>query len=154
MAPGRWLRGLIKPDLEIREISFPQEFLEVYSLWANAGDGVHIGRSDSYEEIQKKLERDPDLFLVAVMSGQIIGTVMGGFDGRRGLMYHLVVHQNYRQQGIGDGLVSTLEERLRQKGCIRYYLLVTKDNQDAIRFYAKRNFQSLDHLLVFGKDIV
>jgi hypothetical protein len=73
----------------IRTFVYPDDFAAVYELWANAGPGLHLGRSDSQDEIAKKLERDPDLFLVAEMDGRIVGAVVGGFDGRRGLVYHL-----------------------------------------------------------------
>ena len=53
--------------------------------------GVHVGRSDTPAEIEKKLARDPDLFLVAECEQQIIGSVIGGYDGRRGMIYHLAV---------------------------------------------------------------
>ena len=86
------------------------------------------------EEILKKLQRDPDLFLVATHEGKIIGTVIGGFDGRRGLIYHLAVDKNYREQGIGSQLMDEVENRLREKGCIKSYLLVTKENESAMRF--------------------
>ncbi|MBK5108784.1 MAG: GNAT family N-acetyltransferase [Anaerolineales bacterium] len=44
---------------------------------------------------------DPDLFLVVEHRGKIIGTVMGGYDGRRGFVYQLAVQEDYRRQGIG-----------------------------------------------------
>ena len=76
-------------------------------------------RSDTPAEIEKKLTRDPDLFLVAEHDNKIIGTVIGGFDGRRGLLYHLAVDGSFRGQGIGTLLLSEVESRLRLKGCRR-----------------------------------
>jgi ribosomal protein S18 acetylase RimI-like enzyme len=99
------------------------------------------------------LERDADLFMVAEADGKIVGSVLGGFDGRRGMMYHLAVAREYRQQGIGALLVDELERRLRAKGCIRYYLLVTKDNLEAIRFYEQRGWMRMD-LYAYGKDLL
>jgi ribosomal protein S18 acetylase RimI-like enzyme len=125
----------------------------VYRLWANAGEGIHLRRSDEAEEIEKKIQRDPDLFLVAEAEGEIIGAVLGGYDGRRGMMYHLAVAPSYRNRGIGEALMDELERRLRAKGCIRYYLLVTKDNETAIRFYERRGWAVMDDLLVYGKDL-
>lgn len=136
----------------IRVFQYPDDYEEVFRLWSRAGEGIHIRKSDEPEEIQKKLSRDPDLFLVAENGGEIIGTVIGGFDGRRGMMYHLAVEETYRKQGIGSMLVKELENRLRQKGCVRYYLLVTRDNEEAIHFYKKRGWQAMDEL-IFGKDL-
>ena len=75
----------------IREFHFPEDYDAARRLWEGAGPGIHIRRSDEPGEIQKKLQRDPDLFLVAEADGQLIGTVLGGFDGRRGMVYHLAV---------------------------------------------------------------
>jgi ribosomal protein S18 acetylase RimI-like enzyme len=140
-------------EINIRNFSFPQDYKPVLALWQNAGDGVRLGRSDSLDEIEKKLLRDPDLFLLAEDQGRIVGSVIGGFDGRRGLVYHLAVSLGCRQKGLGDRLMRELEDRLRAKGCLRVYLLVTKDNLGAIRFYEKRGWGKMD-LHIYAKDIV
>lgn len=144
----------VAQEITIRPFSFPEDYADVYALWANAGDGIHLRRSDSPEEIEKKLARDPDLFLVAQTADSVIGAVMGGFDGRRGMMYHLAVAPEQRHQGIANLLVDALEERLKAKGCIRYYLLVTKDNEDAICFYEARGWENMDDLFAFAKDLI
>lgn len=138
--------------VSIRSFKFAEDYETVLQLWEQAGPGIHVGRSDTPEEIKKKISRDPDLFLVAELDGKIVGTVLGGFDGRRGLIYHLAVRQEYRQNGIGDILMGAVEQRLKEKGCRRSYLLVTKDNQDAIRFYEKRGWTRMD-LYIYGKDL-
>ena len=137
----------------IRPFSFPDDYLSVYQLWTEAGDGIHLRRSDELEEIRKKVARDPELFLLAEADGEVLGAVMGGFDGRRGMMYHLAVAPAYRRRGIANLLIDALEEELRAKGCIRYYLLVAKDNEDAIRFYESRDWENMDDLHAFAKDL-
>ncbi len=136
----------------IRVFEYPQDFAAVRELWEHAGPGIQLRRSNSPEEILKKVQRDPDLFLVAELDGKIVGTVLGGFDGRRGMMYHLAVAEAFRQCGIGAALMADLESRLRCKGCIRYYLLVTPDNEQAIRFYEQRGWRRMD-LYAYGKDL-
>ena len=141
------------PDhLVLREFQFPDDFSQVINLWKNAGPGIHLRRSDDNDEIAKKLQRDPDLFLVAEIDKLIIGSVLGGFDGRRGMVYHLAVDDYYRKRGIGAVLMNELEKRLIQKGCIRTYLLVTRDNGNAIRFYETMGWEQMD-LLIYGKDL-
>ena len=138
--------------IRIREFSFPEDYPVVRRLWSLTGPGIHLRRSDEVEEIQKKLQRDPDLFLLAEEEGKVVGSVLGGFDGRRGLVYHLAVTEEHRNQGVGALLMAELEKRLRTKGCIRVYLLVTRDNEEAIAFYEKRGWEKMD-LLIYGKDI-
>jgi ribosomal protein S18 acetylase RimI-like enzyme len=90
------------PDgLVLREFQLSTDYSQVITLWQNAGPGIHIRRSDEIEEIAKKLQRDPDLFLVAEAGGLIIGTVLGGFDGRRGMVYHLAVDIAFQKIGVG-----------------------------------------------------
>jgi ribosomal protein S18 acetylase RimI-like enzyme len=141
------------PDgLILREFRLQTDYSDVITLWKNAGPGIHLRFSDKKDEIAKKLQRDPDLFLVAEMGRQIIGTVLGGFDGRRGMVYHLAVDGSFRKRGIGAALMLELERRMKQKGCIRTYLLVTRDNLDAVRFYESQDWEQMD-LLVYGKDL-
>src|SRR5512139_4009549 len=101
--------------VRIREFDISQDYEHVRNLWKGAGAGIQLRRSDDRDEILKKLQRDPDLFLVATSDEKIIGSVIGGFDGRRGLIYHLAVEQGYREQGIGSQLMDEVENRLRLK---------------------------------------
>jgi ribosomal protein S18 acetylase RimI-like enzyme len=141
-----------EPQVLIRAFRYPQDYKAVYGMWEAAGPGVHAGRSDQPGEIEKKLERDPDLFLIAETDGQIVGSVIGGYDGRRGMVYHLVVAPNQRKNGIGAALMDELERRLLAKGCIRSYLMVLSDNIEAIRFYEARGWKKME-LYTYGKDL-
>lgn len=140
-------------EIRLREFRFPEDYSTVLELWKNAGSGIHVRRSDEPEEIQKKLQRDPDLFLVAESDGRIVGTVIGGFDGRRGLIYHLAVDNGVRQRGIGTLLMEAVERRLKSKGCIRCYLMVAEDNENAIRFYKTRGWSDMDGIYTYAKDL-
>jgi ribosomal protein S18 acetylase RimI-like enzyme len=119
----------------IREFNLARDYDAVVALWRSAGPGVNVGISDTREEIAKKLARDPDLFLVAEEAGQIVGSVMGGFDGRRGMVYHLAVAAGHRGNGLGTALMNELESRLKAKGCLKYYLQITPDNLGVVEFY-------------------
>ena len=109
--------------VDLREFRFADDYDAVMGFWESIEKGMHIGPSDAPEEIQKKIQRDPDLFLVAELNNEIVGTVIGGFDGRRGMIYHLAVAASLRGQGIGSRLMSEVESRLRAKGCIKSYLV-------------------------------
>ncbi len=137
----------------VREFRAPDDYAAAVRLWDGMEKGIHLGPSDAPDEIEKKVQRDPDLFLVAEADGLLIGTVIGGFDGRRGFIYHLAVHASYRSQGVGSRLMDEVESRLRSKGCIRCYLLVTPDNKDAMRYYEKRGWVLMDNL-PYAKDLL
>lgn len=141
------------PVIRLREFRYPDDYPAARSLWAGAGPGVQLGPSDEPDEVRKKLERDPDLFLAAESDGKLVGTVIGGFDGRRGMVYHLAVEPAFRQRGVGGLLMDELERRLSIKGCIRCYLLVTTENESAMQFYRQRGWAHLDSVCVFHKNL-
>jgi len=144
---------LSKERVQVREFRYPEDYPAARLLWENAGSGIHLRRSDEPEEIQKKLRRDPDLFLVAETNGKLIGTVIGGFDGRRGLIYHLAVEAGFRQHGIGSLLMNEVERRLEAKGCLKCYLMVTVDNENAMRFYEARKWERMDTITTYTKTL-
>lgn len=138
----------------VREFNFPDDYPAVRELWEGMEKGVHVGRSDMLEEIEKKITRDPDLFLVAESNGLIVGSIIGGYDGRRGLIYHLAVAKDSRQQGIGGQLLDEVEARLRDKGCLKCYLMITLDNPEVENFYEKRGWHYMDYVRPFGKELL
>jgi ribosomal protein S18 acetylase RimI-like enzyme len=119
----------------IREFHLEQDYEAAIDLWNRAGPGLTVSRYDSREKLAKKLQRDPELFLAAECGGQLIGTVIGGFDGRRGIIYHLAVAEAHRCQGIGTALMNEVEQRLRAKGCGRAWLAIVPENLAVIEFY-------------------
>ena len=144
---------MISTSVRIREFRFPADYEQVFALWGSIEKGVRTGRSDTPAEIEKKLARDPDLFLVADADGRIVGSVIGGFDGRRGIVYHLAVAAAYRGHGIGSRLMDELEFRLRAKGCLKCYLLVTSDNPEAEGYYQHRGWKHMDYIHLYGKEL-
>jgi ribosomal protein S18 acetylase RimI-like enzyme len=139
-------------NLILRGYQHPNDYEQVIALWKNAGPGIHLRRSDDSDEIAKKILRDPDLFILAEIDHKIIGSVLGGFDGRRGMVYHLAVYEQHRRKGVGAVLMAELEKLLKAKGCLRSYLLVTRDNSEAISFYENLGWEQMD-LLIYGKNL-
>lgn len=139
-------------NITLRVYRHPQDYPAVIALWNACGPGVQVRRSDEPAEIEKKITRDPDLFLLAESGGAIVGSVLGGFDGRRGLVYHLAVAAEFRRHGIASLLMNELENRLRAKGCIKSYLLVTRENSEAMGFYERRGWERMD-LHIYGKNL-
>ena len=145
---------MVSASILIREFRFPADYEAVYELWRRMEKGVHVGRSDTLPEIEKKIARDPDLFLVAEVDGTVIGSVIGGYDGRRGLIYHLAVSASFRGKGIGSCLMEEVESRLRAKGCLKCYLLVVEGNTEAEQYYQQRGWQHMDTVRLFGKELL
>ncbi|HTJ38872.1 MAG TPA: GNAT family N-acetyltransferase [Dactylosporangium sp.] len=121
--------------MRIRQFEWP-DYDAVVALWTVAGSDV-LPR----DELVGKLDRDPELFLVAESSAGLAGVVLGTYDGRRGWILRLAVDPQQRRRGIASGLVGELERRLRALGCPRVNLMVLPDNESGLRFW-----QSLGYL--------
>jgi ribosomal protein S18 acetylase RimI-like enzyme len=138
--------------MELRTFNFDTDYEAVLALWQSAGPGVHVGRSDTPTELRKKLARDPELFVVAEAGGAVVGSVIGGFDGRRGMVYHLAVAPEFRNQGLGKALMVEVEARLAALGCVRSFLMVAANNTEVLDFYARQGWKEMNtHIL--GKDL-
>ena len=141
------------PTVFLREFDLAADYDAVVALWRTSWPGVKVGRSDTPAELAKKLQRDPDLFLVAEIAGRIVGTVIGGFDGRRGLVYHLAIAPEQRGRGLGAALMTELETRLKTKGCVRCYLLVAPDNFGVTGLYRRLGWEEMP-VRIMAKDLV
>lgn len=130
-----------------------QDYDAVYALWRDAGPGVHLRPSDERPQVEKKLTRDADLFLVAELEGRIVGVIMGAWDGRRGWLHHLAVDPAYRGRGIATALLREVEARLKAKGCIKINLLVFRDNLAARRLYEHLGYQEMTPVIAMGKEL-
>ncbi|MFC7529782.1 GNAT family N-acetyltransferase [Actinoplanes sp. GCM10030250] len=115
------------------------DYEAVAAVWAAAGREV-VPRA----ELEAKLTRDPELFLV---SGDLSGVVMGTYDGRRGWILRLAVHPAHRRRGIATRLVSELEERFRRIGCPRVNLLVLPDNTAGLHFWQTLGYLPMPDVL-------
>jgi ribosomal protein S18 acetylase RimI-like enzyme len=100
--------------------------------------------------IQRKLKTQPELFLVGEIARNIIATVLAGYDGVRGWIYHLAVAHHYQRKGFGRAMMQAAEERLRDMGCPKINLQVRSDNAEVIEFYKHIGYQIEDRVS-FGK---
>jgi ribosomal protein S18 acetylase RimI-like enzyme len=133
--------------MEIRSFQL-DDYDEVIALWAQAG--LRLSVSDSREAIQHKVERDADLFLVAVEESTIVGVVMGTYDGRRGWINHLAVAPQQQHQKLGTKLMQEVERRLQQKGCAKINLFILPTNATVQAFYQRLGYQR-DEMIVMEK---
>lgn len=92
-------------------------------------------------DIQRKLAVQRDLFLVATVGDDLVGTAMAGYDGHRGWVYYLAVHPEHRRRGIGSALLSRAEQGLASIGCPKLNLQVRDGNEEVIAFYRKLGYQ-------------
>ena len=138
--------------MQIRKM-LSSDYNDVYNLWLNTpGTGLNT-TDDSKEGIEKYLRRNPNTCFVAEKSGEIVGVILSGHDGRRGLIYHLAVKISEREQGIGNALIDHALEALNNEGIAKVYIIVLKGNAEGNAFWDKRGFVIPDESLYRAKEI-
>ena len=92
--------------------------------------------------IPAKIAIQPDLMLVAVERGRVIGSVMAGYDGHRGWLNQVAVLNSHRRRGVGTALVREAEKRLCALGCKKINLQVRATNVAVVDFYRRLGYET------------
>lgn len=121
---------------------------QVIALW-NACDLLRPW-NDPVLDIQRKLDRDAELFLVGAIDETIIATAMVGYEGHRGSINYLAVHPAQQRKGYGRQLMQYAEQKLLQLGCPKINLQIRNDNTQAIEFYQALGYLP-DQVVGLGK---
>jgi len=121
---------------------------QVIALWKECK--LVVPWNDPTKDIQRKLKVNPELFLVGELDGEIVGSIMGGYEGHRGWVNYLAVSPSHQKQGYGRQLMEAVEERLEKMGCAKVNLQVRETNLEVIEFYKAIGYD-LDHVIGMGK---
>jgi ribosomal protein S18 acetylase RimI-like enzyme len=133
--------------MEIRSYRSEDEHA-VVSLWELCG--LVRGWNDPHRDISRKLQVRGDLFLVGVVDGKIVATVMVGYDGHRGWVNYLAVAPKNQRTGLAREMMNEVERRLRASGCPKVNLQVRNGNVAAIEFYRAIGYIQ-DDVISMGK---
>lgn len=98
------------------------------ALWKEAG---LKGVGDDDRSLDGFAKRNPGLLVVATAGADLAGSVLGGWDGRQGWLYHVATAKAYRRKGIATRLVRRVEQRLLTLGCPQVNLFVCDDGGEA-----------------------
>ena len=136
--------------MEIR-VFRQEDFEEVDTLWER-WDLLRRWR-DQGLDFAREMNHDVSLFLVAEVNGDVVGTVMGGYDGHRGAAYYLGVHPEFRGRGIANALLNRLEKKLIARGCPKIQVNVPEDNAMVLGMYERLGYDHAD-VLSLGKRLI
>ena len=106
--------------------------------------------NDPAKDITRKLRQQPEGLLVGDEQGEVVASVMVGYDGHRGWLNYLAVCPRHRRRGHGRTLMAAAEAWLHERGCPKLNLQVRQGNHSARAFYHALGFQT-DEVVSLGK---
>jgi ribosomal protein S18 acetylase RimI-like enzyme len=127
------------------------------ALWRQAG--LVVPWNDPYQDIERKLTVQPELFLVAEAADRngdetaVVGTAMTGYDGHRGWVNYLAVDEAHRGGGLGARLMREAERLLAERGCPKLNLQVRSSNTGVIEWYRTLGYEP-DNAMSLGKRLI
>lgn len=104
-------------------------------------------------DIERKLSHDAGGLIVLELDGQLVGSVMAGYDGHRGWVNYLAVDPVHQGKGFGALLMAEAERALAARGCPKVNLQVRASNQQAVGFYRHLGY-NIDDAVSMGKRLV
>ena len=123
---------------------------QVVTLWRACG--LVVPHKDPDKDIRRKLEVDPDLFLDGTLDGQVVASVMGGYEGHRGWINYLAVSPDHQRKGFGRQMMVAIERAIAARGCPKINLQVREGNDQVVAFYKALGYFP-DHAICLGKRI-
>ena len=129
------------------------DYEDAISLWKSL-PGMGLSGADAPEEIQIFLKSNAKTCFAAVDGDQLVGTILGGSDGRRGYIYHLAVRKDRQKTGVGRALLSRCLDAYKKAGLQKAHIFVIADNTEGIAFWEKMGWIRRDDILAMSKDLL
>ena len=127
--------------MEYRTVTI-KDYDGIYALWEQTEETRRAMNpvDDSRDGFIRYLKRNPETCFVCVEKERIVGVILAGHDGRRGIIHHLCVDPDFRRMGIGTKLLHLAEEALKKEGIYKIFELVFKDNEAANAFWEEQGY--------------
>jgi ribosomal protein S18 acetylase RimI-like enzyme len=137
-------------DVDIRPLT-KADYDSLVKVWEEAMLPFRPEGRDSRDGISAQLDRYPDLYLGAFESGELVGVVIGNYDGRKGTVNRLAVLPRCQRKGIATALVGSCERALRARGVEVISTLIETPNDRSVAFFKKMGYLQHDDIIYLSK---
>ena len=128
----------------------PADEHAVIRLWQDCE--LVTATNDPHLDIQRKLDVNPEWFLVGLAQERLVATCMAGYEGHRGWINYLAVEPHYRRKRIATRMMAEAERLLGLAGCPKINLQIRTTNKEVLRFYQRIGYIQ-DQVLSMGKRV-
>lgn len=129
----------------------PSDRAEIVDLWRRC----ELLRSwnDPDLDIDRKVDHDPEGFVVGEVDGRVVAAAMFGYDGHRGSVNYLAVDPDLQSAGHGRTLMAHIEAQLVALGCPKVNLMVRSSNTAVLEFYSRLGYE-VDEAVSLGRRLI
>lgn len=127
------------PSVPILRTGRPDDVEALLEFWRRAE--ASPSSTESAEDVHGLLDRDPDALIVAEVDGEVVGTLIAGWDGWRATFYRLAVDLGHRRRGLATTLVRAGEDRFRSLGAKRLNAIAESHKPGAMAFWASAGYE-------------
>ncbi len=140
------IRNATKNDIQ----SVIQITKENQHFWSEAVDGA--------EALARIIERPNNMFLVCERDDELLGFVLGTWDGARAYIHKISVRQNAHKKGVGTMLVNETVEYFRKIGAPTVAVAAADgthedEENDSTGFWRKVGFEPIPARLMIKFNI-
>lgn len=129
----------------------PEDGDAVVALWERCG--LTRPWNDPRKDIARKLAVQAELFLVGILEGGLVASIMAGYEGHRGWVNYLAVAPGHRRKGLARRLMEEVERRLLERGCPKLNVQVRSSSAEAMAFYRRLGYVA-DEAVALGKRLI
>jgi ribosomal protein S18 acetylase RimI-like enzyme len=120
--------------IEIRSLK-EKDASRVYDFWKR---NYKVSKRETKNRLKNFIRRNVGLSSLAEDDGEIVGTTLGSYDGRKGYIYKVVVKKDYRGTGLGQKLVKETVKKIKKAGCLDIRVNCA---EDLVGFYKRCGFK-------------
>lgn len=128
-----------------------EDYPHVIALWTRTGLPLKPLGRDRRDRMKVQAEQPNVVFLVAEENGQLIGTVVGTHDSRKGWINRLAVEPASQKRGIARMLVKEVELWLGRVGIEIVACLIEEENPISMKVFEKLGYLRHRDIFYFTK---
>lgn len=128
-----------------------EDYPALVSLWKEAGLPYHPDGRDGEARLLGELGTAMAIFLVAEAGGEMVGSLLGTTDGRKGWMNRLAVRPSWRRRGVAMSLIEAMERRFDERDILVVCALIQDDNPSSKDLFRKAGYEEDRGVVYFSK---
>jgi ribosomal protein S18 acetylase RimI-like enzyme len=123
----------------------------VMKLWQTCKIPYRPEGRERRDKIEKEIQKETAIFLVAELDEKIVGTVLGTHDGRKGWINRLAVAPEFQHRGIAQRLLKEAEDILGKLGIEIIACLIEDYNRHSMDFFQEAGYTKHQEIIYFTK---